>query len=123
MNSIQIKEAGTELAGCLVARDYKGIRNGTTAVITEPKIEAVRNIKPHEIAIKESTKKGYAMAEDGDSVNIGMPDSKTRRGRVGKYEFKKKAFSSIKLLSMMTWLKLANNGRIREEKMLRGDKE
>lgn len=47
-------------------------------------IEAVRNIKPHEIAIKESTKKGYAMAEDGDSVNIGMPDSKTRRGRVGK---------------------------------------
>lgn len=84
MNSIQIKEAGTELAGCLVARDYKGIRNGTTAVITEPKIEAVRNIKPHEIAIKESTKKGYAMAEDGDSVNIGMPDSKTRRGRVGK---------------------------------------
>lgn len=84
MNSIQIKEAGTELAGCLVARDYKGIRNGTTAVITEPKIEAVRNIKHHEIAIKESTKKGYAMAEDGDSVNIGMPDSKTRRGRVGK---------------------------------------
>ena len=38
----------------------------------------------HRIAIKEATKKGYAMAEDGDSVNIGMPDSKTRRGRVGK---------------------------------------
>lgn len=38
----------------------------------------------HGIAIKEATKKGYAMAEDGDSVNIGMPDSKTRRGRVGR---------------------------------------
>jgi hypothetical protein len=46
-----------------------------------------------------------------------------KREKLGKYEFKKKAFSSIKLLSMMTWLKLANNGRIREEKMLRGDKE
>ena len=86
MNSIQIKEAGTELAGCLVARDYKGIRNGTTAVITEPKIEVVGNINHcgHGIAIKEATKKGYAMAEDGDSVNIGMPDSTTRRGRVGR---------------------------------------
>ena len=86
MNSIQIKEAGTELAGCLVSRDYKGVRNGTTAVITEPKIEVVGNINHcgHGIAIKEATKKGYAMAEDGDSVNIGMPDSKTRRGRVGR---------------------------------------
>lgn len=27
------------------------------------------------------------------------------------------------VLALMTWLKLANNGRIREEKMLRGDKE
>ena len=86
MNSIHIKEAGIETAGCLVARDYKGVRNGTTAVITEPKIEVVGNINHcgHGIAIKEATKKGYAMAEDGDSVNIGMPDSKTRRGRVGK---------------------------------------
>ena len=46
-----------------------------------------------------------------------------KREKLGKYEFKKKAFSSIKLLSMMTWLKLANNEHIREEKMLRGDKE
>ena len=46
-----------------------------------------------------------------------------KREKLGKYEFKKKAFSSIKLLSMMTWLKLANNERIREEKMLKGDKK
>lgn len=86
MKSIHIKEAGIETAGCLVARDYKGVRNGTAAVITEPKIEVVGNINHcgHGIVIKEATKKGYAMAEDGDSVNIGMPDSKTRRGRVGK---------------------------------------
>lgn len=37
----------------------------------------------HGIAIKEATKKGYTVAEPGDSVNIAYPDSKTRRGRVG----------------------------------------
>ena len=34
--------------------------------------------------IKEATKKGYAEATIGDSVNISHPNSKTRRGRVGK---------------------------------------
>lgn len=36
------------------------------------------------VIVKEATKKGYAEAEVGDSVNIGQPNSKTRRGRVGK---------------------------------------
>lgn len=36
------------------------------------------------IAIKEATKQGYAEAEPGDSVNLEQPNSKTRRGRVGK---------------------------------------
>ena len=34
--------------------------------------------------IPEATKKGYAVAEEGDSINLSQPDSKTRRGRVGK---------------------------------------
>src|SRR5699024_9699236 len=38
----------------------------------------------HGVAIREATKKGYAIAEEGDSVNVQFPDSKTRRGRVGK---------------------------------------
>lgn len=38
----------------------------------------------HGIAIKEPTKKGYAEAMEGDSVNTSFPNSKTRRGRVGK---------------------------------------
>ena len=38
----------------------------------------------HGIAIKEATKQGYAIAEEGDSVNIVHPNSETRRGRVGK---------------------------------------
>lgn len=36
------------------------------------------------IAVKEATKKGYSIAEEGDSINLDIPNSKTRRGRVGK---------------------------------------
>lgn len=45
------------------ARDYKG---------------------PKQIAVREATKQGYAIAEQGDSVNVSFPTSTTRRGRVGK---------------------------------------
>lgn len=43
-------------------------------------------IEVHEdhIRIKEATKKGYAVAVEGDSVNLEQPSSRTRRGRVGK---------------------------------------
>lgn len=34
--------------------------------------------------IKEATKLGYAEASVGDSINLSVPNSKTRRGRVGK---------------------------------------
>lgn len=36
------------------------------------------------IRVKEATSQGYAEAEIGDSVNLSHPNSKTRRGRVGK---------------------------------------
>lgn len=36
------------------------------------------------ILIPEATAKGHAEATDGDSVNLEQPNSKTRRGRVGK---------------------------------------
>lgn len=38
----------------------------------------------HGIAIREATTKGYAVAAEGDAVNFQFPESKTRRGRVGK---------------------------------------
>jgi len=38
------------------------------------------------IKVKEATKKGYAIARIGDSINLSVPNSKTRRGRVGKGE-------------------------------------
>ena len=36
------------------------------------------------IRVKEATTQGYSEAEVGDSVNLSHPNSKTRRGRVGK---------------------------------------
>ena len=51
------------IVGTLTANDYKGAK---------------------QIAIREATAKGYAEAEIGDSVNLAHPNSKTRRGRVGK---------------------------------------
>lgn len=38
----------------------------------------------NEIRVIQATKKGYAVAHVGDSINISQPNSKTRRGRVGK---------------------------------------
>ena len=35
------------------------------------------------VLIREATKKGYAEAVEGDSINLEHPKSKTRRGRVG----------------------------------------
>lgn len=54
---------------------YEGLGNGSYIIENKPK-----NV----IRIKEATKKGYAEATIGDSVNISHPNSKTRRGRVGK---------------------------------------
>jgi len=36
------------------------------------------------LQVKTATKQGYEEAEDGDSVNLTFPNSKTRRGRIGK---------------------------------------
>ena len=36
------------------------------------------------LRIKNATAAGYAEAHCGDSINLAFPDSKTRRGRVGK---------------------------------------
>ncbi|MFS9238702.1 DNA cytosine methyltransferase [Streptococcus australis] len=41
------------------------------------------NLEP-KIRVKEATKQGYAEAEIGDSINLSHPNSRTRRGRIGK---------------------------------------
>lgn len=41
------------------------------------------NKQPY-ILVREGTKKGYAIANDGDSINVAYPNNLTKRGRVGK---------------------------------------
>lgn len=36
------------------------------------------------VRVREATKQGYTIARGGDSINLEQPNSKTRRGRVGK---------------------------------------
>jgi hypothetical protein len=36
------------------------------------------------LKIKSATSKGYEEATEGDSINFSVPNSETRRGRVGK---------------------------------------
>ena len=52
--------------GCLLATYYKQPKDGIY------------------IKIKSATKKGYEEAKEGDSINFSVPNSETRRGRVGK---------------------------------------
>lgn len=47
-------------------------------------IDSVQKDNILALKIREATVKGYAEAEIGNSVNLSMPESKTRRGRVGK---------------------------------------
>lgn len=100
----------TEQARCLKARYYKGASNHAgqdsgiaIPVLTPDRAEKRQNGRRfkengesmftltgqdrHGIAIevKEATKQGYAECRVGiDSANFSMPNSKTRRGRVGR---------------------------------------
>lgn len=104
------KTQTTDIARCLKARYYKGIANHAgqdsgvaIPVLTPDRTEKRQNGRRfkengepmftltgqdrHGIAIevKEATKQGYSECRVGiDSVNFSIPNSKTRRGRVGK---------------------------------------
>jgi DNA (cytosine-5)-methyltransferase 3A len=41
-------------------------------------------IKGDIATVRQATKQGYLIAKDGDSINLTIPNSKTRRGRVGQ---------------------------------------
>ena len=78
----------TEQARCLKARYYKGASNHAgqdsgiaIPVLTPDRAEKRQNGR----RFKEATKQGYAECRVGvDSVNFSIPNSKTRRGRVGR---------------------------------------
>lgn len=69
-------------------------REDQPAINEQQKISIIGTTKPaaatnsyaenNVLAIKEATKMGYAEGYEGDSINISQPNSKTRRGRVGK---------------------------------------
>ena len=44
----------------------------------------VIEIENDEVRVREAVAKGFTLATEGDSINISVPSSKTRRGRVGK---------------------------------------
>jgi len=55
----------------------------------EPRTDGISNtistvLKDNYLLVREATKSGYAEAHVGDSINFEHPNSKTRRGRVGK---------------------------------------
>lgn len=99
----------TENARCLQARYHKGISNmfGANSGVAIPVLTPERvnkrqngrrfkeNMEPmftltgqdrHGVAVKvkEATLQGYAIAYEGDSINLAVPGSKARRGRVGE---------------------------------------
>ena len=54
---------------------------------TEDEKKLVEFLDDGTLKVKNATSKGYLIAEDGDTFNCSFPNSKTRRGRVGKQKF------------------------------------
>lgn len=90
------------IVGTLMATDYKGPKQVAIPVLTPDRANKRQNGRRfktdgepmftltgqdrHGVMIRvcEATKKGYAEATVSDYVNLEFPNSKTRRGRVGK---------------------------------------
>lgn len=88
------------LTSTIAARDYKGPKQIAVPVSAPDRLNKKQNgrrFKNHDdpmftltsqdrhgIAIREATKQGYAIAKQGDNVNMLFPTSTTRPGRVGK---------------------------------------
>jgi DNA (cytosine-5)-methyltransferase 1 len=89
-----------DISPTLCARDYKDPKVVAIPCITPDRVEKRQNGRRfkedgdpmftltgqdrHGVLVREATKQGYAIAHEGDSINLEHPDSKTRRGRVGK---------------------------------------
>lgn len=63
--------------------NQSGVVYDTDGIAPTIRVYQGGNLEP-KIRVKEATKQGYAEAEVGDSINLSHPNSKTRRGRVGK---------------------------------------
>ena len=88
------------IVGALTATDYKEPKQIAIPVLTPDRVEKRQNGRRfktngepmftittqdrHGVLVREATKQGYAVAGVGDSINFSHPNSKPRRGRVGK---------------------------------------
>jgi len=91
-NGRRFKEPGEPMF-TLTKQDIHGVAYGiypnASPEYQRPPLEGLsRCLKadshPAGVIITEATKQGYAIAHEGDSINLAVPNSKTRRGRVGK---------------------------------------
>ena len=57
--------------------------NGAVALVSTEINDDFIVIENDVAIVKEATKKGFAVAQNGDSIDVSFPKSKTRRGRVG----------------------------------------
>lgn len=74
-----------DLSGRLNHYDYKDVDSIHSVNKVSPTLNTMQGgDRQPKIVVREATKQGYAIAEQGDSVNVSYPTSKTRRGRVGK---------------------------------------
>ena len=68
-------------------RNDEGLRiraNGDSPTLSARRRSATDISTMPPLIIKANTKKGYEIANHGDSINYSVPTSKTRRGRLGK---------------------------------------
>ena len=74
-----------ESSSCITTSYHKGV-NFDNQLISQKVIkhDITEIVSVEKIIVKSATKKGYEVAEQGDSVNYSAPSSQTRRGRVGK---------------------------------------
>jgi len=67
-----------------IGTDYTAREKGDTcSCLTSTYYKGVAGGRQH-IKVISATSKGYEEARSGDSINLSVPSSKTRRGRVGK---------------------------------------
>ena len=81
-------EIDLDIARPLTATMHKAHRASQDNYVSESYLKNdvkvhIKDGKPY-IPVREATKQGYAEAFEGDSINLEHPNSKTRRGRVGK---------------------------------------
>jgi len=73
-----------KVQACLTPDRLKKRQNGRRFKDNEEPMFTLTGQDKHGVMITEATQKGYAVANEGDSINLSVPNSKTRRGRVGK---------------------------------------